>query len=197
MKNKIDFNDGENVIQASSPKNIRQMTDSREGLHIAAKLPEILFLTSYPPRECGIATYSQDLIKALDNKFSNSFSLKVCALESGNTNYDYPDEVKYTLDTTEASKYAELANTINLDTDIRFVLVQHEFGFFQEAGEDALLKLLYGLLKPAIVVFHTVLPHPDEALRQHVRRIVSACASVVVMTKNASNVLSDEYYLSK
>jgi len=196
MKNKIDFNDGENVIQASPPKNIRQMMDAREDSHKVAKLPEILFLTSYPPRECGIATYSQDLIKALDNKFSNSFSLKVCALESGNTNYDYPEEVKYILDTTEASKYVELANTINLDTDIRFVLVQHEFGFFQEAGEDALLKLLYGLVKPAIVVFHTVLPHPDEALRQHVRRIVAACASVVVMTKNAVNVLSDDYYLS-
>ena len=35
-------------------------------------LPEILFITSYPPRVCGIATYSQDLIKALNNKFSNS-----------------------------------------------------------------------------------------------------------------------------
>jgi len=35
------------------------------------KLPEILFITSYPPRECGIATYSQDLLKALNNKFSN------------------------------------------------------------------------------------------------------------------------------
>ena len=46
-------------------------------------LPEILFITSFPPRECGIATYSQDLIKAINNKFSNSFSIKVCALESG------------------------------------------------------------------------------------------------------------------
>src|SRR5450756_1602853 len=39
-------------------------------------LAEILFITSYPPRECGIATYSQDLIKMLNNKFSNSFSIK-------------------------------------------------------------------------------------------------------------------------
>ena len=40
-------------------------------------LAEILVITSYPPRECGIATYSQDLIKALGNKFSNSLSIKV------------------------------------------------------------------------------------------------------------------------
>ena len=40
---------------------------------------EILFITSYPPRECGIATYSQDLIESLKNKFSNSLSIKVCA----------------------------------------------------------------------------------------------------------------------
>jgi hypothetical protein len=57
--------------------------------------PEILFITSYPPRECGIATYSQDLIKALNNKFGDSFSLTVCALEAGNTQNVYPNEVKY------------------------------------------------------------------------------------------------------
>jgi len=61
------------------------------------ELPEILFITSYPPRVCGIATYSQDLIKALNNKFSNSLSIKVCALESGDTSYLYPGEVKYIL----------------------------------------------------------------------------------------------------
>lgn len=41
------------------------------------KLPEILFITSYPPRECGITTYYQDLIKALDNKFKHSFKIKI------------------------------------------------------------------------------------------------------------------------
>ena len=35
-------------------------------------LPEILCITSYPPRECGIATYSQDLIVAVKNKFEKS-----------------------------------------------------------------------------------------------------------------------------
>lgn len=156
-------------------------------------LPEILFLTSYPPRECGIATYSQDLLKALDNKFLHSFSLKVCALEAGTSDFVYPDEVKYVLDTTDAGKYLELANTINGDDSTQFVLLQHEFGFFREAGEEALLQFLYTLTKPVILVFHTVLPKPDEAMKERVRHLAAACTAIVVMTKNAQKILKDDY----
>ena len=44
-------------------------------------LPEILFITTFPSRECGIATYSQDLVFALKNQFSKSFSISICALK--------------------------------------------------------------------------------------------------------------------
>jgi hypothetical protein len=130
-------------------------------------LPEIVFITSYPPRECGIATYSQDLLTALHKQFSNSFSLTVCALESEKVHHAYPAEVKYVLNTSDVAKYAELARTINLDGNIKFVVVQHEFGFFQNAGEEAFLQFLFRLTKPAIIVFHTVLPLPSEVLKLH------------------------------
>ncbi len=161
--------------------------------HPAQQLPEILFVTSYPPRECGIATYSQDLYKSLNNKFSNSFSLKICALEAGSTDQAYPDEVKYTLDTTDTSKYVELAQIINADNSISIVMLQHEFGFFGPAGEEAFLHFLYSLSKPSIVVFHTVLPRPNGNLKENVWQIAAACESVVVMTKNAAQVLSSDY----
>ena len=45
-------------------------------------MKEIICLTTYPPRECGIATFSEDLIRAIETKFGESFSVKVCALES-------------------------------------------------------------------------------------------------------------------
>ena len=131
-------------------------------------LAEILFITSYPPRECGIATYSQDLIKVLNNKFSNSFSIKVCALESNDEDFQYSDDVKYTLKTSLSDSYGKLALTINEDDRIRIVLIQHEFGFFKKQ-EQAFIQFLTGLTKPVVIVFHTVLPYPDKELKSKIK----------------------------
>jgi glycosyltransferase involved in cell wall biosynthesis len=157
-------------------------------------LAEILFITSYPPRECGIATYSQDLIKMLNNKFSNSFSIKVCALESGDSKYPYPDEVKYILNTSLADEYKKLALKINEDNHIKIVLIQHEFGFFK-VQEQTFLQFLYELSKPIIIVFHTVLLHPDEQLKSKIKNIAAACKSIIVMTHNSADILTNDYGL--
>ena len=157
-------------------------------------LAEILFITSYPPRECGIATYSQDLIKMLNNKFSNSFSIKVCALESGDSNYPYPGEVKYILNTSLADEYKKLALKINKDNHIKIVLIQHEFGFFK-VQEQTFLQFLYELSKPIIIVFHTVLPHPDEQLKSKIKNIAAACGSIITMTHNSADILTNDYGL--
>ena len=155
-------------------------------------LAEILFITSYPPRECGIATYSQDLIEALNNKFSSSLSIKVCALESGDTNYSYPGEVKYTLKTSIAAEYEKLAIKINKNNRIKLVLIQHEFGFYCKQ-EQAFLQFLCDLKKPIATVFHTVLPHPDEQLKAKVKSIVAVCESIIVMTNTSANILINDY----
>jgi len=159
-------------------------------------LAEILVITSYPPRECGIATYSQDLIKALNKKFSKSLSIKVCALETETQNYDYPDEVEYKLKTSEVTSYLNLAQTINDNDQIQLVLIQHEFGLYKEQ-EQAFLQLLYELSKPVVLVFHTVLPKPDQHLKTEVKNIVAACKSVIVMTNTSSNILLNDYGISK
>lgn len=155
-------------------------------------LAEILFITSYPPRECGIATYSQDLIKAIHNKFSSSLSLKVCALETGETTYSYSSEVKYTLNTSKTDSFETLVKEINKDEAVKLVLIQHEFGFYHEQ-EQAFLQFLFELSKPVAIVFHTVLPHPDEKLKSKIKSIAVICESIVVMTHTSAGILINEY----
>jgi len=174
-----------------SPNTIRKNRHHAKINHIPSQA-EIVFITSYPPRECGIATYSQDLISALNNKFSNSLSINVCALEDGPMNYAYPSEVKYTLDTSHIGSYLDLTEKLNDDEHIQLVLIQHEFGFYMRQ-ESAFLQMLYGLTKPVVVVFHTVLPNPDAQLRLEVKNIVAACKSIVVMTKTSAEILMKDY----
>lgn len=205
MKNETINNQLNNIIL---PSPVLLSTDNIEKSRIAIKetkrlgdiekekeLAEILFITSYPPRECGIATYSQDLIKALNNKFSGSLSIKVCALESGETKYLYPNEVRYTLNTSNTSEYEGMALAINNDKSLRIVLIQHEFGFFH-ASEQAFLKFLFEITKPVVIVFHTVLPNPDDTLKLKIRSIAAACDSIVVMTHSSANILVKDYGLS-
>ncbi len=161
----------------------------------AHELAEILFITSYPPRECGIATYSQDLIKSLNNKFSNSLSMKVCAIETGDASYIYPEEVKYVLNASSEDEYKKLALKINADESIKIVLVQHEFGFYREK-EPAFVQFLYELSKPVAIVFHTVLPHPNEQLKQKVNDIAAVCESIIVMTNTSADILASDYGIS-
>ncbi len=154
--------------------------------------PEILCLTSYPPRECGIATFSQDLIKMLKNRFDQSLSIKICALESKNERHLYPPEVKFTLDTSKGEEYSELAKKINNDPNIAIVLIQHEFGFFYEQ-EESFLDLLFALRKTVIISLHTVLPDPSSGAKEYVQKMALYSAAIIVMTNHSASILINEY----
>ncbi len=158
-------------------------------------LPEIVFITSYPPRECGIATYSQDLIFALNNKFRKSFDIKICALENQNDNYFYSDNVDYILETDNQNSYLELAESINENNNISMVLIQHEFGLFKSNKSD-FIAFLESLNKPIIVVFHTVLPNPDDLLKENVQKINKIVESFIVMTNSSAKLLVDDYAIA-
>ena len=127
---------------------------------VQSNLPEILFITSYPPRECGIATYNYDLLNATREKFGTTFSYKVCALEAKETDHEYPAEVKYILHTSELAQYYKLAIEINADENLALVFIQHEFGLFGGKYGDYFLQFLFMISKPVITTFHTVLPTP-------------------------------------
>ncbi len=170
------------------------MTKSIKALIVAKTLkPEILFITSFPNRECGIATYCQDLINSIQDKFGSSFDVKVCALESDDKNYEYPDCVKYILKTTNFADYYDLAQQINDDNNISLVFVQHEFGLFGGELGDYFIQLLSLINKPVITTFHTVLPNPDFKLKNVVKAIAMLTDKIVVMTKKSAKILQNDY----
>lgn len=160
------------------------------------KLGEVLFITSYPPRECGIANYSKNLITALNQRFENFFDIRVCALETDKSRYYYPAEVSLTLNTADPSEYDDVAGKINHDSDLNAVVIQHEFGLFPTEDQNFIL-FLKKLKKPVIIAFHTVTENPSDFQQLHIREIESAASRIIVMAGVSREILIQEYKLPK
>lgn len=182
MKNKTDNN----------TKTLTKKLPHDLSLNGAHSPKEILCITSYPPRECGIATYTHDLITALKNKFQDSFTMSVCALENTFEKFHYPNEVSYVLDTDNEKSYDDLVKGINKSKKIEMVFVQHEFGLFKNT-ETRFLRFLDQIKAPVLVAFHTVLPNPSQELLKTVKSIDKAAAGFVVMTQFSAKVLIKDY----
>lgn len=159
---------------------------------VNCELPEVLFVTTFPPRECGIATYSQDLITALKLQFNESFTCTFCALETDTEQHAYFQKPKFILNTDQKNSFVKTAFNINRDPSIELVVIQHEFGFFDSREEDFFL-FLEAISKPIIFVFHTVLPEPTPKMHEKVNNMANLAASIIVMTNNASKILTDVY----
>ena len=158
---------------------------------------KIVFITSYPPRECGIATFSFDLISALQRQFGETFRIEVCALENGKVERKYSGEVSYQLDVSDPEDVENVLGKINTDDRVIAVCLQHEFGLFVGRYGKSLTDILHQLDKPLFTTFHTVLPSPDNDLKRMVEQIATHSNKVIVMTERAKSLLVKSYRVSK
>ena len=177
-------------IKAFKDENLKNTTTFSKS---SKTLPKIQFIATYPPRECGIATYTYDLKNALENKFDRCFDIKICAVESNTENHNYTTEdVNMVLNTDDPASFKKIADKINSDKETKIVMIQHEFGLFKN-NEETFIDFLKSITKPIIIAFHTVLPHPNKDLEKNVKDLVSLAKMVTVMTQSSSDLLSQTY----
>lgn len=154
---------------------------------------KILFLCSYPPRECGIATYSYDLKQGLRQKFGSNCTIDICALESTFDHFSYPEEVKFILKVDQPAAYAALAKELNGAFGYDVLFIAHEFGLFGGHFGKDLLQFLRLNQTPIILNFHTVLPAPCPDRLEIVNELIALVDSVVCMTEASQQLLQNDY----
>jgi glycosyltransferase involved in cell wall biosynthesis len=153
----------------------------------------MLVMSSYPPRQCGLATFTNDVVNSIHTVFGSSLPIEVCALQKQECQFEYNTEVTYTLNVTLLDDYRQLAEKINSRIDIGMVCIEHEFGLFEGEYGNYLLSFLFALNKPIATVFHTVLPGPNEKLKKVVQAIIDLSNKIVVLTKKSKEILICDY----
>jgi len=161
--------------------------------HSVKETLHLCMLTTYPPRECGIATFSQDLLQSINQVFASNIEVTIAAIDKKNENRQYPSEVGHVFKADDGDSYKNFAVFINSNRKINALVVQHEFGLFPGDHHRNFNVMLDEINKPVLLVMHTVLPSPEFSMQQKVSGMLKAVTRVVVMTNNSARLLADHY----
>ena len=154
----------------------------------------IVYITTYPPRECGIATFSADLVESFDELFVPREETKVIAMAAeGFSPQTYPDKVISQISENNPTDYFEAAKMLNDMSQVKLVSIQHEFGIFGGHDGENILLFLDEIKRPVAITFHTVLPHPTDHQKMLVHRMIERADRVIVMTHSSKQILESVY----
>jgi glycosyltransferase involved in cell wall biosynthesis len=156
--------------------------------------PTIVYISTYPPRECGIATFTQDLFRYSRKALGPGFRLKVAALNlSPLDTHKYPSEVEWEIDQNNKNDYLKLARTVNTDINISGVILQHEYGIFGGVDGEKILYFMQYCKKPIIVTLHTALPAPSPKMKEVTGKIIELASNIIVLTKSSKEIIESVY----
>ncbi len=154
-----------------------------------AQIRRIVLVGSFPPRRCGIATFTADVRNALLAAAPQAAVDVVAMTDEGGT-YAYGEEVMFAIRQDHLEDYAEAARRIDaLQPDV--VCVQHEFGLFGGPAGEHLMALLDLVQAPVIATVHTVLSHPTEDQRRVFARLLRRASKIIVMAQRGHDMLRD------
>jgi glycosyltransferase involved in cell wall biosynthesis len=168
------------------------------GASALSSSPRVAFVGTYPPRECGIGTFTYDLVNAYDSIDPTRLSTVVALNDYGQMYdydlHDYQGRVRWQIDADDLDSYLEVADEINRSR-IQVVNVQHEYGIYGGDDGEYILEFMRRLDKPIVLTMHTVPAHPEGHFKEVTQGLLDEASAVVVLARSAVPLVQNNYSL--
>ena len=157
---------------------------------------DVSFVGTYPPRQCGIGTFTHDLGQSVAQLQGETVGtgeiVRVVALSNKRGAYNYGPEVQFEIQAQHRMDYRGATDFLNLSAaDV--ISLQHEFGIFGGDDGSYVIDLLSHLTRPAVTTLHTVLQEPTTGQLETLKAVCTHSTLVVVMAQKAIELLVDVY----
>jgi len=152
---------------------------------------KLAFVGSYTPRQCGIATFTQDLCESFRSQGPDTETI-VVPVNDRLEGYAYPHEARFEINEQDITSYERAADFLNFN-NVEVVSLQHEFGIYGGREGAHILALLRELHMTVVTNLHTVLETPNADQMRVMRELDRLSSRFIVMTERSRRVLRDIY----
>ena len=150
---------------------------------------QIGFLSTFPPRECGLATFTSNLTAEFD-MLQLLNETKIISISMKQHNYD--KNVIFDIQQDDLDSYLEAAKVIK-DSNIDLLCIQHEYGIYGGYCGDFLIDFISKIEIPIVSTLHTVIPEPNSRQLYITNKLAEKSSKIVTMAKKTISTLVDTY----
>ena len=152
---------------------------------------KIAFISSFLPRKCGIATFTNDLITNVKLAAKGNFEPLVVAMQ-GKEEIAFSEPVRFEIRQQVKNDYICAADYLNF-SHVDVLSLQHEFGLFGGDAGSYLNLLLSRLNAPIITTLHTVLNDPTPEYYRSMIDVCNASEKIITMNTHGIEMLKEIY----
>ena len=164
----------------------------------------IRIISTYPPRRCGIGTFSRDLANSLEHFTSEVGSIRVAAIDKEKLPYNIPVDLVINQYNPQSwqSVTKDIITRAGESRNKTIVLLQHEYGLDpDDTGKDGegvnyvkMAKIFAEKGLTTLVYLHTVLDNPDKHQREVIQDLANFSQGLIVTTESAIQILESPLY---
>jgi polysaccharide biosynthesis protein PslF len=157
------------------------------GIPTLASVKEVAYVSTFPPRKCGIATFTADLVNSI-GLLKKLRDQRVISIDGRRLFKPAYEGIEHKIGRDFLEDYVLMADFLN-QSSVNAINVQHEFGIFGGDAGEYICAFLDRLHKPVATTLHTVLPNFENKTKEVFDNVVEKSAAIVVLNETTRSLV--------